>query len=123
MHFFAYPIRHFKATSAADGVSDPDAASVPLDASAISHEGGFLGFKALLDALNPWDIVKAFGRSIKWLVRDSKHRNVDVSYDLSFAQNLRQDSAIKSSQNGPAGDGRGMRANLKDVGTERAPSL
>lgn len=105
LHFFAYPIRHYKTTSSIYGVADLDAASDPLDASAITHKGGFLGIKALVDALNPWDIVKALGRPIKWLVRDSKHRYVDVSYDVSSGQDLRQDSAIKLSRVGSAGGG------------------
>ena len=39
-----------------------------------------MGIKALLDAFNPWDLVKAVGRAFKWLVIGRKKREQDVSY-------------------------------------------
>jgi Organic solute transporter Ostalpha len=48
-----------------------------------AYQGGFLGIKAIIDSMNPWDMVKAIGRAAKWLFRDRKHRHLDVSYDLS----------------------------------------
>jgi len=53
------------------------------DAGSRSYKGGFLGLKAIWDAFNPWDMVKATGRAAKWLMRDRKHRHKDTSYDLS----------------------------------------
>ncbi|RMD42869.1 hypothetical protein DV735_g2293, partial [Chaetothyriales sp. CBS 134920] len=47
------------------------------------YQGGFLGIRALIDSVNPWDIVKATARSAKWLFRDRKTRHNDVSYDMS----------------------------------------
>ncbi|KAK5944818.1 hypothetical protein PMZ80_002019 [Knufia obscura] len=44
------------------------------------YHGGPLGIKALFDAFNPWDLIKATGRSAKWLFRDRKHRTQDASY-------------------------------------------
>lgn len=37
--------------------------------------GGPLGVKALIDALNPWDIIKATGRGFRWLFIGVKKRN------------------------------------------------
>ena len=44
------------------------------------YHGGPLGIKAIFDCFNPWDLIKATGRSAKWLFRDRKHRMKDVSY-------------------------------------------
>ncbi|KAI1323196.1 organic solute transporter Ostalpha-domain-containing protein [Xylariaceae sp. FL0255] len=46
-------------------------------------QGGFFGLKALVDAFNMWDIVKAFGRGIRWLFVGVKRRKEDVSYQLN----------------------------------------
>ena len=50
-----------------------------------SHEnhGGFLGVKAIIEAFNVYDMLKATGRAAKWLFKDRKHRENDVSYKLS----------------------------------------
>lgn len=46
----------------------------------VSYEGGRWGFKALVDAMNPLDLLKAIGRSARWLVVGRKHRTQDPSY-------------------------------------------
>lgn len=43
-------------------------------------QGGFLGIKALWDAVNIWDVFKGFGRGMRWLFVGIKHRHKDVSY-------------------------------------------
>jgi len=48
------------------------------------YHGGPLGVKAVIDAFNPWDLVKATGRSAKWLFRDRKHRTHDPSYSTVY---------------------------------------
>lgn len=45
-------------------------------------QGGFLGVKAILDAMNPWDLVKAFGRGMRWIFVGRKHRENDISYKI-----------------------------------------
>lgn len=45
------------------------------------YKGGFLGIKAGVDAFNPWDLVKAVGRSARWLFVGRKHRTLDASYN------------------------------------------
>ncbi|KAJ5117925.1 organic solute transporter Ostalpha-domain-containing protein [Penicillium atrosanguineum] len=59
-----------------------------LQDSAIDHDahpyhGGRLGVKALFDAMNPWDLVKANARGLRWLFSGRKKRTADPSYDLS----------------------------------------
>lgn len=44
------------------------------------YHGGRYGEKALLDALNPLDLVKAVSRSLRWLFVGRKHRTLDPSY-------------------------------------------
>ena len=45
------------------------------------YQGGFLGWKAFLDAYNPWDIISAIGRSFRWLFVGRRTRLDDISYD------------------------------------------
>jgi hypothetical protein len=42
--------------------------------------GGPLGIRAFADALNIWDVIKAFGRGIRWLFVGVKKRHQDPSY-------------------------------------------
>ena len=46
-------------------------------------QGGFLGIKALVDAMNPWDLVKGFARGMRWLFIGRKNREADISYKTS----------------------------------------
>lgn len=46
----------------------------------VSYHGGRYGVQGLADAMNPLDLVKAIGRSIRWLAVGRKHRTLDPSY-------------------------------------------
>ncbi|KAL4737505.1 organic solute transporter Ostalpha-domain-containing protein [Aspergillus similis] len=48
-----------------------------------TYHGGRWGMGALLDALNPIDLLKAVGRSMRWLFVGRKKRTLDPSYQLS----------------------------------------
>jgi hypothetical protein len=48
-----------------------------------SYQGGFLGLKALADSFNGWDMLKATGRSARWLFKGRKSRHTDSSYSLN----------------------------------------
>ena len=48
-----------------------------------SYQGGFLGLKAIFDAFNVWDMLKATGRSARWLFKGRKTRHADASYSLN----------------------------------------
>lgn len=43
--------------------------------------GGILGVMAFVDAMNPWDFVKAFGRGMRWLFCGVKRRHQDAKTD------------------------------------------
>ncbi|KAL2802224.1 organic solute transporter Ostalpha-domain-containing protein [Aspergillus granulosus] len=48
-----------------------------------TYHGGRWGMGALVDALNPIDLVRAVGRSIRWLFVGRKKRTMDPSYQPS----------------------------------------
>ncbi len=59
------------------------AESVPgHDLARSDYKGGPLGIKAIFEAFNPWDLVKAVGRAAKWLFVGRKKRTQDVSYQI-----------------------------------------
>ena len=45
-----------------------------------AYKGGRLGVGAIMDAANPWDLVKAVARSFRWFFVGRKHREEDISY-------------------------------------------
>ncbi|KAG2412793.1 hypothetical protein HFD88_010350 [Aspergillus terreus] len=51
-----------------------------LESGKVTYQGGRWGFKGLIDALNPIDLFKAIGRSIRWLFVGRKKRMLDPSY-------------------------------------------
>ena len=44
------------------------------------YQGGYLGLKAIGEAFNPWDLVKAIGRAARWMFVGRKTRTLDPSY-------------------------------------------
>ncbi|KAK4448135.1 organic solute transporter Ostalpha-domain-containing protein, partial [Podospora aff. communis PSN243] len=46
----------------------------------MQKKGGFLGIKALWDAVNIWDVAKGFGRGMRWLCVGVRNRRDDISY-------------------------------------------
>lgn len=65
---------------------------------AAHYEGGLLGWRAFLDAFNPWDIIKASARGFRWLFIGRRHREDDSSYReatkmKNFEQDRRQEGA------------------------------
>lgn len=48
-----------------------------------AYQGGPLGISALMDAFNPWDLVKAVGRGFKWFAVGRRTREQDISYKNS----------------------------------------
>ena len=44
------------------------------------YRGGVLGWRAIVDALNPWDQVKSVARRFRWMMVGRQHRVEDISY-------------------------------------------
>lgn len=82
LHLWAYPYRPYLdgAPKTFYPVPDPDSGLMPRENEHGPREGGFLGLLAIIDAVNIWDVVKAFGRGIRWLFVGVKRRKEDVSY-------------------------------------------
>jgi len=47
----------------------------------VTYSGGFMGWRAILEAFNLWDIVKASARGFRWLFVGSRKREQDISYE------------------------------------------
>lgn len=66
------------------------------------YQGGFLGIKAFVDSMNPWDFIKAIGRSARWIVKGRKHRHQDTSYDIALGRKPSEEpSPTKPPVSGP----------------------
>ncbi|KAH6659528.1 organic solute transporter Ostalpha-domain-containing protein [Truncatella angustata] len=89
LHLWAFPWAPYKpgAKQTFYPVADP---ALGLPARENEHgvpEGGFMGIKAFIDAINLWDIVKAFGRGLRWLFVGVKKRHSDPSYTKGEGRN------------------------------------
>lgn len=84
LHLFAFPYSPYTPNRRA--AKYPGSYDDPLNAGFNEigpKQGGFLGIKALFDAMNPWDLVKAFARGMRWIFVGRKHREHDPSYKSS----------------------------------------
>lgn len=99
LHLWAFPyapyvpgarIVYYPSPDDRKGSPGPQEESVHLPPS-----GGFLGILAFLDAMNPWDFVKAFGRGMRWLFCGAKRREDDPSYRNSRMSTLDLDNVAK----------------------------
>ena len=59
-----------------------------------AYQGGRYGQRALMDAFNPWDLVKAVGRAFKWAAVGRRRRMEDISY-----KNSHQSTALEPTRN------------------------
>ncbi|KAF2423721.1 DUF300-domain-containing protein [Tothia fuscella] len=91
MHIFAFSWKPY----ILDKTSTSYATGAPVPA---QYHGGFLGVKALLDAFNLWDVVKAAARGFRWLFVGARHRHLDSSYEEHHRNN-----SMKMGAMGPGG--------------------
>lgn len=87
LHIWAFPYQVYRrgVSSSFYPNPDPSKGTIGLEKPALPNQGGFLGLRALWDAMNLWDLVKAFGRGMRWLFCGIKRRKEDVSYKLGTA--------------------------------------
>ena len=71
LHFWGFPWRPYILSREEKG-----------SGSGQRYYGGWCGIKAFIDAANPWDLVKATARGLRWLFSGRKHREEDPSYVL-----------------------------------------
>ncbi|KAK5991353.1 Transmembrane-like protein [Cladobotryum mycophilum] len=86
LHLWAFPYKIYRDNAGRRAFyPDPDPSkggvTMAIEKRWARPSGGFLGIKALWDALNLWDFVKAFGRGMRWLMCGVKKRKEDVSYN------------------------------------------
>jgi Organic solute transporter Ostalpha len=89
LHLFAFPWAPYRTGAEATGY--PLSPSGSFNKPGVK-QGGFLGLKALGDAMNPWDLVKGFARGMRWLFVGVKKREDDPSYKASSENDLTLES-------------------------------
>ena len=87
-HFWSFSYRPYRLT-AKQMLSN----STPGEET-VRYQGGFLGVKAFVDSMNPWDLIKAIGRSARWLVRGRKDRHQDTSYDIPLGRKPTEEPSV-----------------------------
>ena len=80
-HLWAFPWKVYDVRRSQIVASESAAGFLPDPKTA--YRGGPFGSKALMDAFNPWDIVKAIGRGFKWFLVGRRTRMQDISYKTS----------------------------------------
>ncbi|PHH81225.1 hypothetical protein CDD82_1239 [Ophiocordyceps australis] len=87
LHFWAFPYAPYVVGAPDTFYPSPDADKETRPSISKRHapSGGPLGLYAIVDALNLWDFVKAFGRGVRWLFCGVKKRKMDPSYHLDDA--------------------------------------
>ncbi len=108
LHLFAFSWKPYSSSN-----STSDYPMSPLKNAHGPNQGGFLGVKAFVDAMNPWDLVKAFARGMRWLFVGVKHRENDASYkSSSFDINNPQNDDMSLQSTSPEGYKRTPNPNL-----------
>ncbi|CAD6445948.1 507491ea-c415-4eb3-ac13-811aa8d7f337 [Sclerotinia trifoliorum] len=108
LHLFAFPWRPY--ASDATPVRYPSSPGGGLEPIG-PKQGGPLGLLAFADAMNPWDLVKAFARSMRWLFVGVKTREADSSYKPATFNND-NDMSLQSGNSEPDTSYKGRDAGL-----------
>ncbi|KAK5937894.1 hypothetical protein PMZ80_010023 [Knufia obscura] len=103
LHLWAYSHKPYVLDKHADpqalqALQAPQVSPASEDLTVQEYHGGLLGYRAVLDALNPWDIIKAVGRSIKWLFKGSRQRSDDHTYIQLTASPAKQGMGITDAE-------------------------
>jgi hypothetical protein len=77
LHLWAFPWAVYDVKKSAYVASESVPGYAPNKS---SYQGGFLGTHALWDAFNLYDVIKAFGRAVRWLFVGRRKRHEDISY-------------------------------------------
>lgn len=99
-HFWAFSWRPYII-----GSKESEAERVPGE-NVLRYRGGPFGVAALIDAFNFWDLIKAVGRSARWVFKGRKTRHLDESYshpgnEIGLDQNGQKLSNISTDYPGP----------------------
>ncbi|OCK79133.1 DUF300-domain-containing protein [Lepidopterella palustris CBS 459.81] len=103
MHIFAFPWTPYDISRYQDPVNAPTGGfSGPIPTTYAGGPG-----RALAQAFNPWDIIKACGRGFRWLFVGVRRRKEDVSYQTKLGS---LDSGAMGYPQGPTFAGNGEAA-------------
>lgn len=91
-HFWAFSWKPYTI-----GSKESAREAVPGDEN-LPYQGGHLGLKALLDAFNFWDLIKAVGRSARWVFKGRKSRHLDESYQSNSGSEVGLEHGRKLSE-------------------------
>ncbi|KPM45983.1 hypothetical protein AK830_g457 [Neonectria ditissima] len=94
LHLWAFPYRPYAPGAPPTFYPAPDPARPGPDVEN-RHQppsGGPAGLRAIVDAMNPWDLVKAVGRGLRWLFVGVKHRNRDLASSAAVPLTARPSS-------------------------------
>lgn len=97
LHLWAFPYRPYLDDAKPTfypPVGGPGAGLPPRENEHLPRQGGFMGLRALWDAVNVWDVAKAFGRGMRWLFVGVKHRHEDVSYRAAARKDSSASTAL-----------------------------
>lgn len=82
LHLWAFPYQPYTPNAKPTFYpADPASGLPPQQNEHSTPQGGFMGLKAFGDALNIWDVIKAFGRGMRWLFVGVKTRHTDANYN------------------------------------------
>lgn len=93
MHLWAFPWQPYREAAPPIFYPEPTANSSkpPRENVHCKPCGGPLGIKALFDAVNVWDVLKAFVRGMRWLFVGVRRRHQDPSYRKNLAMDVDMD--------------------------------
>ena len=78
LHIFAFPYKPYLKEN-----SDPLTSSgAGYSGTGPNYQGGRFGMRAIGDAFNPWDMIKASARGFRWLFVGVRKRHADPSYHV-----------------------------------------
>ena len=77
-HLWAFPWRPYDIKRSAVVAAESAPGYLPDPKTA--YKGGPFGVNALMDAFNPWDLVKAVARGFRWYAVGRRTREQDISY-------------------------------------------
>ncbi|KAI5467643.1 organic solute transporter Ostalpha-domain-containing protein [Mariannaea sp. PMI_226] len=97
-HLFAFPHQPYHPGAKPTFYPAPDASrgGAQTENRMQSPSGGFLGFGAILDAINVWDFFKAVVRGFRWVFVGAKNRQNDISYQAKLP--VHQDDETNDSE-------------------------
>lgn len=87
LHLFAFPWKPYASGSKVPDYPMSPTSGGPKESMGVK-QGGLLGWRAIADAMNPWDLVKGFARGMRWLFVGVKRRENDISYKVSGGNSL-----------------------------------